>query len=455
MKPLSFTTQKSPPCILFCLPYETSNFQLLSPALATIVSFYQVYHFMDDIDIEIPKYFICPISLQIMKDPVTAITGITYDRESIEQWLLKGRSTNCPVTQQPLPTFSDLTPNHTLRRLIQAWCSENASLGVDRIPTPKPSIDRFHFLKLIKELQHPDSKMKALKELDLLATKNDRNRKYMVEAGVPKAMLSFIVNCYKEDCVNGLQEALNVLSLIRIPSSEAKLLPKENDLIIKSLIWVLGCEFRTQAMVKSHAFSALKTIIETASPVLLQRLEPKFFAAVVGVLKQGTKRVSQQGINSALHVLLDACPWGRNRLMMVETGAVSALIELELGSPERKTTELILGILFHLCSCADGRAEFLNHKAGMAVVTKRIMRVSPAADDRGVLILSLISKFSASSWVVHEMLDVGAVTKLCMLLQMDCATYLKDKALGILRSHSSDWLKLPCIDKTLLTRYIK
>ncbi|TYI10694.1 hypothetical protein E1A91_A09G143900v1 [Gossypium mustelinum] len=410
---------------------------------------------MEDIDVEVPKYFICPISFQIMRDPVTAITGITYDRESIEQWLLKGKSTNCPVTQQPLPTVSDLTPNHTLRRLIQAWCNENASLGVDRIPTPKPSIDKFHFLKLIKQLQHPDSKMKALKELDLLAVKNERNRKYMVEAGVPKAMLSFIVNCFKEDCVSGLEEALSVLFLIRIPSAEANLLPKQNDQIIKSLIWVLGCEFNTQVMAKSHAVSALKSIIETASSVVLERLEPKFFEMIVGVLKQCTTRITQQGINSALHVLLDACPWGRNRLMMVESGAVSALIELELGSPEKRTTELILGILFHLCSCADGRAEFLRHKGGIAVVTKRIMRVSPAADDRAVLILSLISKFSATSWVVHEMLEVGTVTKLCMLLQLDCATYLKEKTMEILRSHSDDWLKFPCIDKSVLTRYIK
>lgn len=410
---------------------------------------------MEDIDVEVPKYFICPISLQIMRDPVTAITGITYDRESIEQWLLKGRSTNCPVTQQPLPTLSDLTPNHTLRRLIQAWCNENASLGVDRIPTPKPSIDKFHFLRIIKELQHPDSKMKALKELDLLAAKNERNRKYMVEAGVPKAMLSFIVNCFKEDCVSGLEEALSVLFLIRIPSAEAKVLPKQNDEIIKSLIWVLGSEFKTQVMVKSHAVSAVKSIIETASSVVLERLEPKFFEMIVGFLKQCTTRMSQQGINSALHVLLDACPWGRNRLMMVESGAVSALIELELGSPEKRTTELILGILFHLCSCADGRAEFLRHKGGIAVVTKRIMRVSPAADDRAVLILSLISKFSATSWVVHEMLEVGTVIKLCMLLQLDCATYLKEKTTEILRSHSDHWFKFPCIDKTVFTRYIK
>ena len=405
-------------------------------------------------DIEVPKYFICPISLQIMKDPVTAITGITYDRESIEQWLITGINTRCPVTQQPLTRDSDLTPNHTLRRLIQAWCTENASLGVDRIPTPRPSVDKFHFLKLVKELQQPDSKMKALRELELLAAKNERNRNYMVEAGIPKAMLSFIVNCFKEECVNGLEEALSVLFFIRIPSAEAKLFPKENDQIIKSLLWVLGCEFKTQLLVKTHVVLVLKTIIEAASSILLERLEPQFFEMIVGVLKQGTCRVTQQGMNSALHVLLDACPWGRNRLMMVESGAVSALIELELGSPEKRTTELILRILFYLCSCADGRAEFLSHKGGLAVVTKRIMRVSPTVDDRGVLILSMISKFSATNLVVHEMLDVGTVTKLCMLLQVDSATYLKEKAREILRSHYDEWQKFPCINKTPLTRYI-
>lgn len=123
-------------------------------------------------DIEVPTYFICPISLQIMKDPVTTITGITYDRHSIEQWLITDRKNSCPVTQQPLPRDYDfITPNHTLRRLIQSWCTENASLGVDLIPTPKQTLDRFHFLKLIKKLQNPDSKMKALRELDLLAEK--------------------------------------------------------------------------------------------------------------------------------------------------------------------------------------------------------------------------------------------------------------------------------------------
>lgn len=76
-------------------------------------------------DREIPHHFICPISLQIMKDPVTVSTGITYDRDSIQRWQSHGQNNTCPVTNQLLPTTSDFTPNHNLRRLIQAWCASD------------------------------------------------------------------------------------------------------------------------------------------------------------------------------------------------------------------------------------------------------------------------------------------------------------------------------------------
>lgn len=58
-------------------------------------------------EIEVPKYFICPISLQIMKDPVTTITGITYDRDSIEHWLF----TNKAMTPQHKNTDETVSPS--------------------------------------------------------------------------------------------------------------------------------------------------------------------------------------------------------------------------------------------------------------------------------------------------------------------------------------------------------
>lgn len=174
---------------------------------------------------------------------------------------------------------------------------------------------------------------------------------------------------------------------------------------------------------------------------IVERLKPEFFERIVKIIRHG---VTQQGLSAALQVLLNSCPWGRNRIIMIETGLVHELIEIELTAPEKRITELTLAILFHLCSCANGRAKFLSHEGSIAVVTERIMRVSMAVDDRVVFVLALLSKFSGTNVVLQEMLKVGTVAKLCMLLQAEHGKYLKDKALEILKAHSEVWKKSPC-----------
>nr|DAD48362.1 TPA_asm: hypothetical protein HUJ06_018299 [Nelumbo nucifera] len=401
-------------------------------------------------DIEIPQYFVCPISLQIMKDPVIVVTGITYDRESIEQWLSSGKNTTCPVTKQPLPNESDLTPNLTLRRLIQAWCITNASHGVDRIPTPKSFSDRTQVVKLIQDLGVPQLRFQSLKKLEAVASKNEKNRKSMVEAGVIKAMVSLITSCFKGALVDGLSEALNVFHLVWIPTEQTKKLVSDNHDLVESIIWVLQQKMDDQETVKTRALLVLKIITEVASGMLMERLKLDFFKKMVGVLRH---RISQQATKVALHVLLEACLCGRNRAKIIEAGAVFELIEIELGAPEKRITELVMAILDHLCCSPDGRAQLLGHAGGIAIVSKRILRVSPAVDDRAVRILMSIAKFSGTNEVLHEMLRVGAVSKLCMVLQAESAANVKEKAREVLRLHNNVWSSSPCIQVYLLTRY--
>ncbi|KAJ4717097.1 RING-type E3 ubiquitin transferase [Melia azedarach] len=328
---------------------------------------------------------------------------------------------------------------------------ENASHGVDRIPTPKAPLNKFHFEKLVKDLRNTQLQMKTLRQLEIFAAENEGNRKYMAEVGVPKSVLLFIITCFQKNQVVGLEEAVSIFHFFRIPSvKNMKLSPVENDKIIESLTWVLGLEIENDKAIKSHALIVLKMIVETADSCnFLERLRPELFRKLVGVFRQG---ITHQGINAALHVMLDSCSWGRNRIMMVQSGAIFELIELELSTPEKRTTELILGILFHLCSSADGRAQFLSHRAAIAVVTRRILRVSPAADDRAILILSLICKFSTNNLVLQEMLKYGTVLTLCTFLQADRPPCLKQKAREILRSHYDEWKDSPCIDASVLTR---
>ena len=60
--------------------------------------------------------FICPISQEIMIDPVMTSDGHTYDRQCIMQWFEQG-NTRSPLTNLPLEGANWLIPN---RALLQA-----------------------------------------------------------------------------------------------------------------------------------------------------------------------------------------------------------------------------------------------------------------------------------------------------------------------------------------------
>lgn len=415
-------------------------------------------------DIEIPQYFLCPISLQIMRDPVTTITGITYDRESIEQWLRtmsyhdgeeESAAAYCPVTKQPLPRNSDLTPNHMLRRLIQAWCNAHVEYGIDRIPTPKSPLSKSFVFKLKRNLNVPNLRTEALQKLKELALENDKNRKCMAEAGVSKAMITFTLKGFKEGKIHGISEALSVLNLIWIPTNENKQLVEENSDLIEAITWVLRNSREMEMENRTHAMRALKLVSEVASTRLLEQLDPSFFSDMMKILKNN-KFSSLPLIKSVLHVLIQSCPWGRNRMKIIESGAVFELVEVELDNnidKDKKISEMVMCLLAQLCSCADGRAQLLKHAGSLAVISKRILRISPATDDQALHIFGLITRFSATHEVLIEMLRVGAVSKLCMVLQADCEPYLKKQAREILRLHSNVWNNSPCIQVYLLTRH--
>uniref|UniRef100_A0A8B9KIS9 WD repeat, SAM and U-box domain-containing protein 1 n=1 Tax=Astyanax mexicanus TaxID=7994 RepID=A0A8B9KIS9_ASTMX len=69
----------------------------------------------------IPDEFLCPITHEIMKDPVIAADGYSYEREAIESWI-NTKTRSSPMTNLPLQTTL-LTPNRTLKMAICRWTS--------------------------------------------------------------------------------------------------------------------------------------------------------------------------------------------------------------------------------------------------------------------------------------------------------------------------------------------
>ncbi|XP_023246958.1 WD repeat, SAM and U-box domain-containing protein 1-like [Copidosoma floridanum] len=67
-------------------------------------------------DVDIPDDFLCPITHEIMREPVQCSDGFTYERAAINEWFLCGKFTS-PMTNEPLKTTS-LTTNVDLRNAI-------------------------------------------------------------------------------------------------------------------------------------------------------------------------------------------------------------------------------------------------------------------------------------------------------------------------------------------------
>ena len=63
--------------------------------------------------------FLCPITQQLMKDPVVTSDGYTFERNEIQTWLDKGNDTN-PVTGQKLEN-KNLIPNRALKDVIDEY----------------------------------------------------------------------------------------------------------------------------------------------------------------------------------------------------------------------------------------------------------------------------------------------------------------------------------------------
>ena len=80
--------------------------------------------------VPIPANFRCPLSLELMSDPVFVASGQTYERGYIQRWLEQGMIT-CPKTRQT-PTHRNLIPNYTVKALIANWCESN------NVPLPEP-----------------------------------------------------------------------------------------------------------------------------------------------------------------------------------------------------------------------------------------------------------------------------------------------------------------------------
>jgi hypothetical protein len=72
---------------------------------------------------DIPEDFLCPITQELMINPLMSRTGINYEMSAIMEWISKHNDT-CPMTRQLLRAC-DLVHNRKLQVKICKWCAAN------------------------------------------------------------------------------------------------------------------------------------------------------------------------------------------------------------------------------------------------------------------------------------------------------------------------------------------
>jgi STIP1 family protein 1 len=73
---------------------------------------------------DVPDYFMCPISMEVMRDPVTTPNGVSYERRCLEEHLRHNGAID-PLTRKRL-TLDMLRPNTGLRAAIQDYLEKNS-----------------------------------------------------------------------------------------------------------------------------------------------------------------------------------------------------------------------------------------------------------------------------------------------------------------------------------------
>ncbi|GLT55880.1 hypothetical protein SLA2020_289650 [Shorea laevis] len=400
--------------------------------------------------LEIPKHFRCPISLDLMKDPVTLSSGVTYDRESIETWLEAGNFT-CPVTEQVLRSF-DQIPNHTLRKMIQEWCVENRNYGVERIPTPRIPVASVEVSEILLEITASKNRLdqvgclESVEKIKNWGVESERNCRCIAANGaapvLTAAFHAFSTDSFEKNA-NLLEEILSVMNWM-YPLDVESMTNLGSHSSLCSLVWLLKCR---DVSAKQNAMIALKELLCSdqqfaESLAAIDEAKEILFKFIKDPISPSITKAS---LTVIFHLV--SSPHEKIKSEFVKMGLVSSVLEIIMES-EKSMCEKALGVLHELCHSEEGREEAYENALTIPVLVKKILRVSELATDYSVSTIWKLSKFErkCEGRVLIEALQVGAFQKLLLLLQVGCGDDTKEKATELLKLLNPYRAGLECID---------
>ncbi|KAJ8574236.1 hypothetical protein K7X08_026041 [Anisodus acutangulus] len=411
-------------------------------------------------ELVIPSQFTCPISLDLMKDPVTLSTGITYDRENIEKWINEvGKNQTCPITNQELKCDIEpvLIPNHYIRKMIQQWCVENKEHGIERIPTPRIPVTSSDVSEcLVKitnssklEMQDAILCKELVTKVKNLANESDRNKRCFVTNGTTNvlsaAFFEFSEGKNTKNATTG-EVILSTLTLFLPLDVKSKSMLGS----ISSLRWIAW-------FLNSGSLSSRRNVVFVLREILKMEEHDKIetLLTIEGALEGLVKLVKEPicptttkaSLLTIYHMVNSSSQSSKSRF--VDVGLVELLLEI-LVDCDKSICEKVLGVLDGILNYEEGRKRAYSYALSVPILVKKLLRISDLATEFSVSILWKICKNEKrennGGCVLVEALQVGAFQKLLLVLQVGCSETTKEKASELLKLLNVHRDRAECVD---------
>lgn len=335
-----------------------------------------------------PGDFRCPISLELMSDPVILATGQTYDRVSIQKWLDSGQ-VRCPMTKQMLYD-TKLIPNYALRSLIYQWAQAN---GVDlkkpaevrRPPLPnKYGHNPEHSSvveSLVKKISHGgvEERREAVREVRSLAKEGRESRIAITDAGA----IPHVVRCLT--CGDSQTEDNAVVALLNLSVDDDWKVGLIAEGALEKIVQALengSMETRASASVLLTSLA----MVDVNKATLGARSEA--IPALVKLLIHGNLR----GKKDATTALFSLSMYHPNKARAVAAGIVPALISL-LKEGNSDTAERALVVLDLLSTCVEGRTA-IGLESAIPTIVEQLRTGTARSQENAAAVLAIICQNS-------------------------------------------------------------
>lgn len=330
----------------------------------------------------IPDEFRCPITLDLMRDPVIVASGHTYDRNSIARWINSGHYT-CPKSGQKLLHMA-LIPNYALKSLIHQWCQDNnISLNEDKASSFSDSesgnskgkqsenaVDHISATKAVADAVKMTAEFlvgklatgsveiqrQAAYELRLLAKTGMDNRRMIAEAGAIPFLVTLLCSHDPRIQENAVTAMLN-LSLYQ----NNKILIKAAG-AIDNIVDVLQSGKTMES--RENAAAAIFSLSMTDGCKVTIGARPRAIPALVGLLRDGSPARKRD----AATALVNLAVYNANKIGVVVAGAVPVLIDL-LMDDKAGITDDALSVLALLLGCSQGMEEIRKSRVLVPLLT--------------------------------------------------------------------------------------